>query len=590
MGKLNSLLQPIFHPFKNHSISNSGNGSPDPHDSMMGNMDYEFDLGSVRRSITTGVEEAQTWFDRGLAWTYGFNHEEAVSCFRRATEVDPECAMAHWGISYALGPNYNKPWDAFDERDAAVSLAQAYDSVKIASVKSGGCTNAEIDLIEALRARYPSREPAADMSPWNDAYAAAMRRVHQEHPEDTDIEALFAEALMNRTPWALWDLKTGEVADGADTLEARDVLEKAANRLAESGNSPHPGILHMYIHLMEMSQTPELALDAADSLRGLVPDSGHLQHMATHIDSICGDYVNVVRSNNEAVRADRRYLEKKGALNFYTLYRCHNLHFKAYGAMFLGQCRTAINASEELISTLPEELLAVESPPMADWVEAFIPIKQHVLIRFGRWQEILQQPLPENTDLYCVTNAMMLYARTIAYASLSNSQAARREAEAFEDAVRFVPESRCLFNNSCLDILAIAKAMMLGEILYREGSFERAFTELRRAIEMEDNLPYDEPWGWMQPVRHALGALLIERGRLEEACEVYRTDLGLNTKLSRPCQHPDNIWSLAGYHECLTRLGHSDMAKQIEQRLVLARARADTPITSSCFCRLSGVD
>lgn len=550
-------------------------------------MDYDYDLGSLHRPITTRVANAQTWFDRGLAWTYGFNHEEAVACFRRAAEADPECAMAHWGVSYAIGPNYNKQWDSFDDREAAVALAQAHDSAGTAAGLAGGCTKSERDLIEALQARYPFRETMADMSAWNDAYAAAMRRVHKENPNDADIEALFAEALMNRTPWALWDLSSGEPAEGADTLEARAVLESAMGRLAEAGNAGHPGLLHMYIHLMELSPTPELALTAADNLRGLVPDSGHLQHMATHIDSICGDYVSVVRSNSEAVRADRLYLEREGGLNFYTLYRCHNLHFKVYGAMFLGQYGTAIDASEELASSLPEELLSVESPPMADWVEAFIPVKQHVLVRFGKWREILDQPLPENTQLHCVTNATMLYARAIAHSVLLNPGAARREAEAFRLAAMQVPESRTLFNNTCRDILAVAEAMMEGEILYREGSIEEAFTWLRRAVELDDDLPYDEPWGWMQPARHALGALLLEQGRLDEACETYRTDLGLNRTLSPPCRHPDNLWSLVGYHECLIRSGRHDLAAQIEPRLRLARARADLPVSASCFCRLS---
>ena len=550
-------------------------------------MDYDFDLGSLHRPITTRAAEAQTWFDRGLAWTYGFNHEEAVACFRRAAEADPGCAMAHWGVSYAVGPNYNKQWESFDEREASAALAQAHDSAKAAAGLSGGCTKAECGLIDALQARYPSRKTRADMSAWNDAYAAAMRRVHNENPNDADIEALFAEALMNRTPWALWDLKTGEPVEGADTLEARAVLESAIGRLSDAGDAGHPGLLHMYIHLMELSPTPELALKAADSLRGLVPDSGHLQHMATHIDTICGDYVNVVRSNSEAVQADRRYFEREGGLNFYTLYRCHNLHFKIYGAMFLGQYRTAIDASEELVSSLPEELLSVESPPMADWVESFIPVKQHVLVRFGKWREILDQPLPENTELHCVTNATMLYARAIAHSVLLNPGAARREAEAFRRASELVPESRTLFNNTCRDILAVAEAMMTGEVLYREGAIEEAFAWLRRAVELDDNLPYDEPWGWMQPARHALGALLLEQGRVDEACETYRTDLGLNRVLSPPCRHPDNLWSLAGYHECLTRSGQHELAAQIEQRLLLARARADIPVSASCFCRLS---
>ncbi len=550
-------------------------------------MDYEFDLGSVHRPITTNSPAAQRWFDRGLAWTYGFNHEEAVSCFRRSAEADPDCAMAQWGIAYAIGPNYNKQWDAFDEEDAARSLAAAFDAAGAASRLSARCNKPERDLIGALLTRYPQRVPAADMLPWNDDYAAAMRGVWQENRNDADIEALFAEALMNRTPWQLWDIKTGEIAPGADTAEAQAVLETAIRRLSATGSKPHAGMLHMYIHLMELSPTPEKALPAADMLRGLVPDSGHLQHMATHIDTICGDYVNVVRSNHDAVIADRRYLEKEGALNFYTLYRAHNLHFKIYGAMFLGQWRTAIQACEKLESAIPEELLVVESPPMADWLEAFVPVRQHVLVRFGRWQDILDQELPANRDLYSVTTTTMHYARAVAHASSRNPRAARDEADAFESAFERIPEGRSLFNNSCHDILSVGREMMMGEILYREGEFDAAFEKLRTAVELDDNLPYDEPWGWMQPVRHALGALLLEQGRLEEARAVYEADLGLDDTLSRPCQHPDNIWSLSGYCECLERLGLNGQARAARQRLTIAQARTDIPVTASCFCKLS---
>ena len=229
------------------------------------------------------------------------------------------------------------------------------------------------------------------MCPWNDTYAAAMRKVNARHADDNDVAALFAEALMNRTPWALWDLETGQIPADAGTAEAQDVLERGMRRTADSGEYPHPGLLHMYIHLMEMSPFPEKALPACDQLRGLVPDAGHLQHMPTHIDVLCGDYVSVITSNEEAIEADRRFLESSGPINFYTLYRCHNYHFKVYGAMFLGHYETAINTAEEMNSTLPEELLRTQSPPMADWLEGFVPIKQHVLVRFGKWTDIIKQ-------------------------------------------------------------------------------------------------------------------------------------------------------------------------------------------------------
>ena len=478
-------------------------------------MTYEFDLGSYSRPVTTSSPEAQIWFDRGLLWTYGFNHEEAVFCFKQAAEADPDCAMAYWGIAYALGPNYNKPWEAFDEAETSKTLSEAYDATTRAAALADHCTQAERDLIRALQHRYQSARVPQDLPAWVDDFAGAMRAVHLNHPEDADISALFAEALMNRTPWALWDLASGSPAAGADTVEVRQVLEWCMERHADAGAPPHPGMLHMYIHLMEMSPFPEQALLVCDQLRDLVPDSGHLQHMATHIDVLCGDYVSVVNWNEKAIRADRRYLEARGPLNFYTLYRCHNYHFKAYGAMFLGQYQSAIEAAEELISALPEDLLSVQSPPMADWLEGLVPVKQHVLVRFGKWQEILAQDLPANPELYCVTSATMRYARAIALATLGDSRSAAAEAEAFERDFDRVPDSRYLFNNSCRDILAIAREMMLGELDYRRGDFESGFARLRQAVALDDNLPYDEPWGWMQPVRHALGALLLEQGRVE---------------------------------------------------------------------------
>ncbi len=551
-------------------------------------MDY-YDLGTFGWPITTTEPEAQLWFDRGMAWCYGFNHEEAIVCFERALERDPDCAMAHWGIAYAIGPNYNKPWEAFDDEDKHNSLERALAESAAAAKAATAATEIERALIGALAKRYPSSPAEEDFGPWNDAFADAMRDVYQAHSDDLDVCALFAEAIMNRTPWQLWDLVTGEPAEGASTLEAMEVLETAFRKLEPKGARRHPGLLHMYIHLMEMSPHPERALTAGDTLVDLIPDAGHLVHMPTHVDVLCGQYQNVVARNSAAIVADRKFLERAGPMNFYSAYRCHNYHFKVYGAMFLGQYVPAMEAAEEMIQTLPAELLKTGSPPMADWLEGFVPIKQHVLIRFGKWQEIVAQPLPEDPELYCVTTAMMRYSRAVAFASMNDVEAAEAEREAFLAARDRVPESRMLFNNTCLDILAVAEAMMTGEVEYRRGNHDAAFEYLRRAVELDDNLPYDEPWGWMQPTRHALGALLMEQGRHDEAEAVYRADLGLDGSLRRACQHPDNVWSLHGLHECLKRRGETVEAAHIKQRLDMAVARADVPIEASCFCRLERV-
>ena len=549
-------------------------------------MDYEYDLGAYRWPVTTTSAEAQRWFDRGMAWCYAFHHEEAIACFERALERDPDCAMAHWGIAYAIGPNYNKRWEAFDETDKRNSLTRALAETALATRAMGGATAVEQALIAALGKRYPPSPAEPDFGPWTEAYANAMRAVHQAHRDDLDVAALFSEAIMNRAPWQLWDLVTGQPAANGATLEAMEVLETAFRRLADKGANQHPGLLHMYVHLMEMSPHPERALKAGDALAHVMPDAGHLVHMPTHIDVLCGNYKDVVERNHAAIIADRKYLKALGAMNFYSAYRSHNYHFKAYGAMFLGQYRAALEAAEEMIGTLPPELLKTGSPPMADWLEGFVPIKQHVLVRFGNWKEIIAQALPEDPELYCVTTAMMRYARAVAFASTRQVDAAEQEAKAFLEARARVPKTRMLFNNTCLDILAVAEAMMMGEVAYRKGRFDEAFALLRRAVELDDNLPYDEPWGWMQPTRHALAALLMEQGQLAEAEAVYRADLGLDGTLRRACQHPENVWSLHGLHECLMRRGDTVEIAHVRQRLAIAGARADVPIKASCFCRL----
>jgi tetratricopeptide (TPR) repeat protein len=223
---------------------------------------------------------------------------------------------------------------------------------------------------------------------------------------------------------------------------------------------------------------------------------------------------------------------------------------------------------------------------MADFVEGYLPMKQHVLIRFGKWREIIAQELPRDRDLYCSTTAMMLYAQAVAHSALGHIAEAEATRRAFMEAKRRVPETRRVHNNTVRDLLAIAEAMLEGELEYRRGNHDVAFAHLRRSVELDDALPYDEPWGWMQPARHALGALLLEQGRVAEAEAVYRSDLGLDGKLSRACQHPDNLWSLHGLHECLTRRRETVEAALIKQRLDLAMARSEVPVKASCFCRM----
>ena len=551
-------------------------------------MDY-YDLGSFSRVVTTAEgaagAQAQLWFDRGLNWLYAFHHYEAVDCFNKAIEADPTCAMAHWGVAMAIGPNYNAPWNMMDRRTKAHALKTGFDFSRKAAelaAASSEITEVEADLINGLVARFPQPEPIKDMMPWNAEYTAAMRKVYEKHPDDLEVAGAFVDAILNETPWQMWNLKTGGVGDGAGTVEAQRTLERVIDELPDSWD--HPGVLHLYVHLMEMSPTPELALRHGDRLRRLVPDGGHLIHMPTHIDVLCGNYHDVVLYNQIAVEADRRWLEREGPINVYTLYRNHNYHFVIYGAMFLGQYSAAMDAAEELVATTPEEFLRIESPPFADAAEAFIGMKQHVMVRFGKWQEIIDEPMPDDQELYCATTAIQRYARAVAHSALGNVDDAERERVEFLTAKELVSERRRVHNNTVVDLLQVGEAMLEGELEYRKGNHDVAFDHLRRAVEIEDNLLYDEPWGWMQPTRHALGALLLEQGHLEEAEAVYRADLGLDDTLSRASQHPNNLWSLHGLHECLVQRGDTVAAGLIKQQLDVALARSEVPVKASCFC------
>ncbi|GLI71846.1 hypothetical protein PoHVEF18_000013 [Penicillium ochrochloron] len=545
-----------------------------------------YNLGSYQRPVSTTSPDAQVWFDRGLIWAYAFNHQESARCFEQAILFDPACAMAYWGLAFALGPNYNKPWKLFDGEDLSITTTSAHGAAKEAGKLAVRARPAERAIIEALQQRYPQEQPVDDCTGWNYRYSEAMRTVYQMFPDDLDVVALYVDSLMNLTPWSMWDLSTGQPTPGARTLEAKQALDRA---LTQESTLQHPGLLHLYIHLMEMSPTPEIALPIADNLRGLVPDAGHLEHMPTHLDVLCGDYRRAVASNTSAIRADEKFLANQELGHFYNLYRCHDYHFRMYAAMLAGQSNIALDTANVLAESLTEDLLRVESPPLADWLEGFVATRVHTFVRFGRWESILALDLPTDKSLYCVTTAMIHYGRGVAFAATGRVDEAQQEQELFRLAVKRVPVSRTIFNNTCVDILSVAEPMLHGEIAYRYGDYDTAFASLRLAVERDDNLPYDEPWGWMQPARHALGALLLEQERVEEAMDIYAADLGIDESLPRALTHPNNIWALHGYHECLVKMGRHAEARIIRQQLKLAAAMADVPIESSCFCRLNTI-
>lgn len=498
-------------------------------------------------------------------------------------DVDPDCPLAYWGFAYASGPNYNKPWNLYDKSDLAQTVNECRNALNKAKSLSEKAGPVEDALTKALEHRLPKDEKDShNFSSWNHAYAKAMKPVYDEFSNDLDVACLYADALMNLTPWALWDVRTGKQAPGSRALEAKQVLEKG---LGQKGGFEHIGLLHLYIHLTEMSTEPENGLLAAESLTRLAEEAGHLAHMPSHLDILVGDYRRAISANAKAVRADEKFVKLRGASDFYTIYRMHDYHSLIYAAMFAGQYQVSMDAVEQMESALPDGQLRVQSPPMADWLETFRSIRPHVLIRFGKWQDIINLSVPTDQELYCVTTATIHYAKGVAWAATGNVQESSRERELFLQAKARVPSSRMAYPNRCSDVLSVAEAMLDGELEYRKGNIEEAFTHLRKSIHLDDNLHYAEPWAWMQPARHAYAALLMEQNRIQEAADVYAADLGLNDTLYRARHHPNNVWALHGYHECAVRLGRHGEAGILKQQLKTAMAYVDVSVESSCYCR-----
>lgn len=547
-----------------------------------------FDLGRHKRTIRTKSPEAQRFFDLGLNWCFGFNQEEGVRCFQRALSFDPDCVMAHWGIAYGSGPFYNLVWRDLGPQEAQATTSLAFDHIQQALAVSEGADDAERMLVEALAHRFQKPHPVTpeDYDRWDDDYAAAMRRVHHAHPGDQDVMALLVEALITRTPRRLWDVRTGRPAKGADTLEALAICERGIAKAGATGRPPHPALLHLHIHLLEMSDEPERALASADSLAERLPDAGHMNHMPAHIYVLCGDYERAMRASEQAIRADDLYADYAGSRNFYVTARCHDLHLMMHACMLLGQYRPALAAADKVRAILSEDVLSLhDRPKLVRTCEAYFSMKMHVLVRFGRWREILDEPFPGDPAIYRVSTPMQHYARGIAFATLKDFAGAEREQALFAAAKARLPADYRFLSNNAHDTLAVGEAMFGGELDYHKGNHERAYEQLRQAVHRDDQLNYTEPWAWMHPPRHALAALLMEQGHHGEAETVYRDDLGLTRNIQRCARHPDNVWALHGLVECLQRRGETGERPELERRLAVALARADVPITSSCACR-----
>lgn len=514
-------------------------------------------LGGLSREVTTSSPEAQRYFDQGLAFLYAFNHDEAIRSFRRAGELDPGCAMAFWGIAYANGPHINNPVVP-EERASA-----AWEALGKATAAASGARPVEKALVDALAARYADPQPE-DRAPLDQAFADKMRAVWIEFPEDPDVGALFAESLADLRPWDLW-LPDGSPQPGTDELLATlDAVLALDPR--------HPLANHLLIHSVEASPHPERADGAADTLRDLQPGLGHLVHMPSHVDVRRGRWQEAVVANTKAIEADRRYAAQAPEQGFYRLYMAHNYHMLTYGAMMTGQSELALETIRAMVADIPLEFF--RENPFAD---GFMAMPLEVLMRFGRWDEILAEPA--FPDFVPISRALQHYARAVAYAAKDDVPSARREQAAFLEARGRVPEEAFFGNNSASDVLDVAERLMEGEILYRAGETDAGLAALAAAVAREDQLRYDEPPDWIQPVRHAYGAALLQAGRFAEAEAVFREDLA---KL------PDNGWGLYGLHRALQLQRKTAEAQAAEQRFDEVWKRADIQIKSPCLC-LPGV-
>lgn len=511
------------------------------------------------RPVSTTSATAQRYVDQGLQWLYGFNDDEAIRCFREAARLDPNCAFAWWGVAYAYGINVNDP--VMSEAESR----GAWEAINHAKALREHATAVEASLIDALSKRYAWPAPQ-EIRPLQEAFADAMEAVWRAYPNDPDVGAIYAESRMNLQPWDYWTI------DGAPKGRAAEIVA-VLERVIEIAPD-HPGALHYYIHAVEASTTPERAEAAADRLATLVPGSSHLTHMPSHIYGRLGRYSDAADANSRAVAADRLYLASAPEQDYYGLYIAHNLHFLAYAAMMEGRYETAVRAARDMETEVPATFME-RYPQIADGWSAALP---HVLVRFGRWQEILE--LKDYPEKRPISRAMRRYARSVACSALGRTDEARAEMAAFEDVAKTVPTDWMIGFNPAHAVFPLARKMMRGELAFREGDHDAAFAVLAEGVELEDRMLYDEPPAWLQPVRHALGALLMAAGRYPEAERVYEADLKKN---------PRNGWSLLGLEKARRALRKTEGLDELARARAKAWSRADVQPTSSCFCEPGAV-
>ena len=569
-------------------------------------VDYDFGTPAnyaFAENITCSNDEAKKMYVEAFGHMLNYNHEQAIACFTKCAELDPNCAMAWWGIAYCLSSSYN--WSA--------GLGPGYDAISQAVSLKDHCSELEQDLIMALSKRHTKEardnaNPAAlnmgNSPELNQAFAEAMAPLYEKYSGNLDVTAIYVEALMNLNPWTLWnkDTASGEITPVDDsTLMLIKIMEDAFENVP--GAKEHPALCHLYCHALELSPYPERALPAADVLRTLMPGCGHLVHMPSHIDAWVGQWKEAMDCNIAAVEADDHYVELTGnESQFYKFYRMHNHHFVVWCAMFEGQYETAMKYARKAAATLPAGdenhgvrfMLAGVIPMGAIFLESYVTMTWHVMIRFGKWDEILAEPMQTEKDAFPATIATQHYARGVAYASKGMVPEAEAEQALFKEALTNPALAGRLMHNNLMyqdpsegpSILNVNAAILEGEIEYRRQflakaagepyDFTAAFDELRRGVDLSLNLAYNEPWGQMQPVRHILGALLHEQGHIEEAEEVYRADIKL---------WKDNMWGLLGLKLCLEARG--DAAEELAEVTNLFNersSRADIVPAKTCFC------
>ncbi len=508
-----------------------------------------FNFGNHHHPIATPNAEAQRLFDEGFDLVFGFNHEEAVRSFKRAAELDPKSPMPHWGIAWALGPNYNLDID--DERSK-----QAYAAMQNAIALSKDAPEIERAYVEAMALRF-STDPKANRTLLAKQYADRMGALSRRYPDDLDAATLYAESLMNLNAWKLWSLKG---APASRTEEIVAVLESVLSR-----NPDHVGAIHYYIHTMEASPHPERALAAAQRLPLLAPAAGHLVHMPAHIMARTGDHAGAAAANLAGAEADREYLKTAPADGFYGMaYYPHNLHFLVDSEMMVGRLAAARDAAQQVATLLAPH---TQMMPM---VESLITIQTAVLLRFGLHDEILRSPAPPAD--HPVEVAWWHFAKGVALARTGKADAASVERAALADAVTKVPEG-ALFGGTGLEsarvVLALTQRILDARIAWAKGAKADSIRLWTSAVVAADALPYDEPPVFFYPVRESLGAALLEAERAVDAERVFREDLA---------RHPRNARALFGLQASLTKQGKAADAAWVKRQADAAWTQADRPL------------